>query len=137
MGGGLVLGPVPAMVVGGVTAGTAKVVENVADDEDVKKVFKLVGDCGGGIAMGGVVGAAAEGAGALLGANEFIGLGSGAGSSAARTASAGKRFTVDGMKLLYTSTERARIIASATHGIKVAGQVEKAISLLKDLGFAG
>ena len=57
VGGGLVLGPIPAMVVGGVTAGGAKIAENCCDSESDKKVFRFIGDCGGGIATGGAVGA--------------------------------------------------------------------------------
>jgi len=69
------LGPIPAMVVGGVTAGGAKIAESVVDDPDAKKVFGFVADCGTGIATGGVVGAAVQGAGAVLGANEIAGFG--------------------------------------------------------------
>ena len=39
VGGGFVLGPIPAMVVGGVTAGGAKIAESVVDDSDAKKVL--------------------------------------------------------------------------------------------------
>jgi len=134
-GGSLILGPVPAIVVGGITAGAAKVGENLSDHPDDKKVFKFIGDCGGGIATSGVVGAAAEGAGALLGASGKVGLGSNVGNSAARKALSGECFTVDGMKLLYTSTERARMIAAATHGIKVGARIETVISTLTDIGF--
>src|SRR5436305_12077349 len=120
------------MVVGGVTAGAAKIGENLSDDPDDKKVFKFIGDCGGGIATGGAISGVAEVGGGLLGLGGKVG--SNVGSAAARKAAAGKSLTVDGAKLLYTSAERARIIASATHGIKVMGQAETAFSLLKDLG---
>jgi hypothetical protein len=111
------------MVVGGVTAGVSKAAEEIADDPDAKKFFKFVGDCGGGIAAGGAIGAAAEGVGVLVGASETIGLGSNVASSAARRA-AGEYFVVDGMKI-FANAERARKIAAAMHGAKVAGDIEK------------
>ena len=100
VGGGFVLGPIPAIVVGGVTAGTAKIAENVADDPDAKKIFGFIADCGGGIATGGVVGAAAQGVGAVAGFNKFAGLGK--------------------------NCEGA--LNSAIHGIKVGGDIEKVVS---------
>jgi len=108
VGGGFVLGPIPAMVVGGITAGGAKIAESVVDDSDAKKVFGFVADCGTGIATGGVVGAAAQGVGAVAGFNKFAGLGKNC----------------------------KDCIAAAKHGIKVGGDIEKVISLLKDAGFA-
>jgi len=107
VGGGFVLGPIPAMVVGGVTAAGAKVGENLSDDPDDKKIFKFIGDCGGGVATGGAFGVAAQSAGAVAGFNKFAGLGK--------------------------NCEGA--LNSAIHGIKVGGDIEKAISLLKDAGF--
>lgn len=136
IGAGFVLGPGAALVAGGLAAGGAKIAEKVVDDPDAKKVFKFVGDCGGSIAVGGVIGAAANGVGALAGAGEVAGLGSGAGSAAAR--SAAKEFVVvDGIKILASNVSKARMIASAAHGIKVASDIEKWVSFLKDLGFAG
>jgi hypothetical protein len=96
----------------------------VTDDPDAKKFFKFVGDCGGGIATGGAIGAAAEGVGALMGAGEVVGLGSNVGRAAASRAA--KEFVVvDGVKILYTSAEKARLIATVSHGIKIGGEIEK------------
>src|SRR5439155_18673799 len=100
------------MVVGGVTAGTAKVAKECCDDEDAKDFFGFVGDCGGGIAMGGVVGAAAEGVGAAVGASGKFGLGSNVANSAARRA-AGEYFVVDGVKI-FADAGKARVVAAAT-----------------------
>ena len=83
-----------------------------------------------------MIGAAAQGVGALTGASEVFGLGSGAANSAAREA-AKEYFVVDGVKIFASNIQKARMIAAATHGVKIAGDVETAISLLVDLGFAG
>jgi hypothetical protein len=112
----------------------SKAAEEIVDDPDAKKFFKFTGDCGMGVAQGGAWGAAAEGAGALLGASEVVGLGSNAANSAARRA-AKEYFVVDGVKI-FAGTERARKIAAAMHGVKVASDMETAISLLIDAGFA-
>ena len=65
----------------------------------------------------------------------MAGLGSGAGSAAASRA-VREFFVVDGVKI-FANAGKARIIAAARHGIKVAGDVEKVVSFLKDAGFAG
>jgi hypothetical protein len=44
-------------------------------------------------------------------------------NSAARKA-AQEFFTVDGLKLLVTSTEQARLVAAARHGVGVFGDIE-------------
>jgi hypothetical protein len=135
VGGGFVLGPIPAMVVGGVTAGVAKAGESLSDHPDDKKIFKFIGDCGGGIATGGAIGAAAEVGGALIGAGgEMAGLSSNAANAAARRA-AKEFFVVDGIKV-FADAGKARVIAAAGQGIKMGGRVEKVISFLKDAGFA-
>ena len=127
VGGGFVLGPIPAMVVGGVAAGGATIAENVVDDPDAKKVFGFVSDCGVGIATGGAIGAVAQGAGAVLGANEVAGLGSRAGEKAAIEA-----FKKTG-SVSFAGT--SHFLATAKHGIKVLGDIEKVASFLKDAGF--
>lgn len=99
VGGGLVLGPLPALAVGGVTAAGAKIAENASSHPDDKKIFKFISECGTGIATGGAIGVAAEGAGALIGVGgEMAGLSSNAASAAARRA-AKEFFVVDGMKI--------------------------------------
>ena len=136
VGGGFVLGPVPAMVVGGLTAGAAKVAEEVVDNSDDKKVFRFIGDCGGGIATGGAIGAVAQGAGALLGAGgEMAGLSSSA-ASAATSRAAKEFFIVDGIKIFSGNVQKARMIAVAIRGAEVAGNFETWISALKDAGYA-
>ena len=117
VGGGLVLGPIPAMVVGGVTAGGAKIAENCCDSESDKKVFRFIGDCGGGIATGGAVGAAVQGAGAVLGGSDLVGLGSGAGKTAAL-----KTFKETGD---FALARINYLTAAAKHGAKVAGDIDK------------
>jgi len=135
VGGGFVLGPVPAMVVGGLTAGGAKIAENVVDDPDDKKVFRFIGDCGGGIATGGAIGAAAQGFGTLVGAGgEIAGLSSNVADAAARRA-ANEFFVVDGVKIFTSNVKRARIIATAMRGAEVAGKFETIISACRDAGY--
>jgi hypothetical protein len=41
------------------------------------------------------------------------------------------------VKILYTSAEKARLIATVSHGIKIGGEIEKWTSRIKDAGFAG
>lgn len=92
---GIVLGPA-AIPVGAAVWGGSKIAEECCDDEDAKKVFGYIADCGSGTFTGGVVGVAAQGVGAVAGFEKFAGLGKNAGNC----------------------------IASAKHGIKVAGTIE-------------
>jgi hypothetical protein len=52
-----VLGPVPALLIGAGVGGGAKVISECAEDEDTKKVFNFIADCGSGVASGGIAGA--------------------------------------------------------------------------------
>jgi len=96
---GPILGPA-AIPVGLAVWGGGKVAAVVADEvfesEDAKKVFEFVSDCGVGTFTGGVIGAAAKGVGAVAGFEKVAGLGKNCGTC----------------------------IASAKHGIKVAGTIE-------------
>lgn len=92
---GIVLGPA-AIPVGAAVWGGSKIAEECCDDEDAKKVFGYIADCGSGTFTGGVVGVAAQGVGAVAGFEKFAGLGKNTGNC----------------------------IASAKHGIKVAGTIE-------------
>lgn len=127
VGGGFFLGPIPAIIVGGVTAGTAKVIEENCDNEGAKKIFGFISDCGTGIATGGVVGGLVQGVGGVLAA-DLGGAGSNVGRSAAIKA---LKATGD------IATSRAEyLIAASQHGMKVVGDIDKWFSLCKDLTVA-
>jgi len=117
VGGGFVLGPVPAMVVGGVTAGAAKFTEEViVDDPDAKKFFSFVSDCGGGIATGGAIGGLVQGVGGVLAAD----LG-GAGSNVGRSAAI-KALKATGDIAVARSEY---LFAASKYGAKVVGDIDK------------
>lgn len=121
---GIVLGPA-AIPVGAAVWGTSKGLEKLAEldgDEDAKKVFGYIGDCGKGTLIGGGVGLAANHAGALLGMSEATSLGSNVASSAARRATT-EYFVLDGVKI-FADVERARILALGRHGVEIGGQIE-------------
>lgn len=83
----------------------------------------MTSDIGGEAIKGGAIGLAAQSIGAVAGASEVTGLGSNVANSAARKA-ASEYFVVDGMKIFANNVEKARMIASAVHGAKVAGDIE-------------
>ena len=127
VGGGFVLGPIPAMVIGGVSAGGSQIIVNNTDDDSLKKVFGFVSDCGVGIATGGAIGGLVQVTGGVLAAD----LG-GAGSNVGRTAAI-KALKATG----DIATSRADyLIAASRHGMKVVGDIDKWFSLCKDLGIA-
>jgi hypothetical protein len=116
VGGGFILGPIPAMVVGGVTAAGAKIGENLSDHPDDKKVFKFIGDCGGGIAQGGAIGGLVQGVGGVLAA-DLGGAGSNVGRSAAiKALKATGDFAVARSEYLF---------AASKYGAKVVGDIDK------------
>lgn len=78
----LVLGPIPAIVTGAATMGTAKVVQEVVDDEDAKEFFGFVADCGKDIAIGGVTGGVFDAVGGAVGSKLIEGA---AGTAARNT----------------------------------------------------
>jgi len=124
VGGSFVLGPIPAIVVGGATAGAATIAESVVDDPDAKKVFGFISDVGKDIAVGGAVGGLVQGVGGVLAAD----LG-GAGSNVGRSAA---------IKALKTTGDIAvarseYLFAASKHGAKVVGDIDKWFSLCKDL----
>ena len=116
VGGGFVLGPVPAMVVGGVAAGGARIAEECCDNEEDKKVFRFVSDIGRDIAVGGAVGGLVQGVGGVLAAD----LG-GAGSNVGRSAAI-KALKATGDIAVARSEY---LFAASKYGAKVVGDIDK------------
>ncbi|WNE41389.1 MAG: hypothetical protein AM1032_000129 [Mycoplasmataceae bacterium] len=53
---GIVLGPLPSVIAGISTLVTAKTIENVVEDQDIKDVFNFASECGQDLLIGGALG---------------------------------------------------------------------------------